>query len=122
MGREEDEEAAREARRAAIRAEISNLRDKIRRLNIYKQKLNTEKDTSEDEVYTPGVNYDFTAATDIAHWMGKLEYDGEERKTTTVNGVNSFMCGIKLVIGTIESVIARIEEQIASLERELASI
>ena len=112
MGREEDEEAAREARRAAIRAEIADLRDKIRRLNEYKQNLQTEEGTSESDVYTPGVKYDFTATSDISHWVGRLEHAGDDQKVVTVDGVHSFISGINRVIGTIDSVIARLEEEI----------
>ena len=124
MGRAEDEAAEREraARRAAIRAEISDCRNKINRLNSYKSQLRTEYDESSNSVHTPGNNYDLTVSTDIAHWVGKLQSDGDTKRNILGLGVNTFMSGIENVIGTIDSVIARLYDKIASLERELASI
>ena len=124
MGRAEDEAAEREraARRAAIRAEISDCRNKINRLNSYKSQLRTEYDESSNSVHTPGNNYDLTVSTDIAHWVGKLQSDGDTKRNILGLGVNTLMSGIENVIGTIDSVIARLYDKIASLERELASI
>lgn len=119
---EEEAERARAARRAAIRAEIADLRDKIRRLNVYKAKLNSEHDESSNNVHIPGLNYDLTVSSDIAHWSGNLQNDGDTKRGATTLNVNNFLSGITKVIGTIDTVIARLNEKISSLERELASI
>ena len=121
MGRAEDE-AARAARRAAIRAEIARLREKIRKLKEYKSNLTQEHVTSTDNVHTPDNDFDLTVTDDISHWFGDLEKDGETEKDNTVNTVSTFMGDIEKVIETIDAVIARLEDEIDSLERELASI
>lgn len=121
MGSAEDE-AARAARRAEIRAEIAELRDKIRRLNAYKVKLALEYAASNSNVHKPDQDFDLTVTHEIAHWSGDLQKDGETRKSNTVNTVNSFMGGIEKVIETIDDVIARLEDEIDSLERELDSL
>ena len=121
MGSAEDE-AARAARRAEIRAEIAELRDKIRRLNVYKSNLTQEHVTSSENVHTPDKDFDLTVSEDIAHWYGDLEKDGETEKDNTVNTVTTFMNNIEKVVGTIDEVIARLEDEIDSLEDELASI
>ncbi len=124
MGRAEDEAAEREraARRAAIRAEINDCRNKINRLNNYKARLRVEHDESNNNVQVPNINYDLTLSSDIAHWSGKLQTDGDTKRSIVTLGVETFFRGIDSVISTIDSVISRLYDRISDLERELASI
>ena len=123
MGRAEEEaERARAARRAAIRREIAECRDKIRRLNEYKAKLDTEHKNSSGNVHVPSTNYDLKVSTDIEHWEGSLETQGDTGRNVSVTKIGTFLKGILSVIGTINSVIQRLEDRIDDLQRELASI
>ena len=119
---EQEQERQREARRAAIRAEIARLEGKKAKLEEYKQQLIEQEEKTDHEVLKPVSDYDLTVSTDIAHWQGVLESDGETKRNTLASGIGTFISGINTVISTIENVIARIQARIDQLRSELASI
>ncbi len=122
MGKAEDEERAREQRRAEIRAAIRDCRNKISRLNNYKERINAEHTESNDFVDVPSTNYDLTVSVDYEHWLGNLQADGDSDRNTLVAWLDTFLSGINNVVSTIDRVIQRLYDEIASLEDDLRNV
>ncbi len=115
-------EREKEEQRAAIRAQIAELRRKIGRLEEYKEQLESKRDDTETGVHTPVSEYDLTVSTDISHWVGHLEEEAEEYRRDIVSGIGDFMSGIDTVIGIIDKIISDLLEEIECLESQLAAI
>lgn len=118
----EEIEAEKEARRAELRARIAELYGKVRKLEQYRDQLEGKYEQTDNDVYTPEREYDLTVTTDISHWAGDLEKEGEAHQGDIASGLSKFMSDIMTVIGKINAVIRRLMEQIRGLESELASI
>ena len=119
---DEEIERQKEEQRNALRAQIAELQRKITRLEFLKGQLEEKYNDINDDVYKPESGYDLTVSTDIAHWFGDLEIEGEGHQMDTANGISTFMSGIMEVISTIDGVIARLRSEIAALQSALNAI
>lgn len=119
---EQEIERQKEEQRNALRAQIAELRRKIARLNTLKGQLEEKYNDINDDVYKPESEYDLTVSTDIAHWVGDLETEGEGYQLDTANGISTFMSGIMEVISTIEGVLTRLWADLGALQSALDAI